>query len=901
MATVIKTSMVSLGEITYDVYLDNGAPDTGGVYLPVRSAKLAYKSSTEYVDSPLVTSKLTVDFSVRNAAEKAVFIAMVQAEELQYRLRIEREGVLWWVGFVLLDLVSEDFGGYPKDFSITATDGIARLKSIDYDPGDLPEFATIKDHLFTILSEIPLGDYYGSGDEYLRSHLTLMPEGLTPDVTISQIERLRIGYKALRTVNKKGEVTFKTYYEALEEILMAFGARLIYSQGHYVLTEPSAYATTGRLVIFHRYEHDGSALSVETLSAWTPYTTQIGESLAVAPAVVLRGKITYLPPLLAVDLTYKHYSRQNIMPLALVSFGAGASTSLEDFETDGGAGFINVSGNLLITINPPVDEVTISNVPIYVLFKMQIAVVNDSGGGQTLSRVATVTSTGVSYGQPTWIDGVGSEFDIVFRVSAPTDDLASTAERGFSFSTPVIPVSGTLTIDINVNTLIQNGAVIDDFTRGFTVEEFYVESVLAGSISQQYDYTNFRIEPDADSNNSLVLEREVLFGDGPGDNTFGRVEYSPDGTTWARTDGWRRWTASSYLSTNVVPLGGLVASSSYSLQDSERERLDISVIAPGYQGEYLFGCDGTLYLMQSGSLNLSNDEWRGRWFEVATDYAYGATTGTPQTSIPGIDGDDGGSIPPTVTTTEGPLPGTGAPGVIAVPTFVDEEIGPGVTTTQVVLPGITGITFFEGDGLTAIDPVTGEATEFTVGYDTGYVPGLQTDTGAVPYYTDTGIVWLVPTTDTLSIVSQTFPDGLAIGSYIQPSAEFANQMQALLRADHLDAQIFGFDDALTVGFSDWFWRPERRKGWLIRKVHFAFASNPDDATVKVNLKYYDATGFRYTVATHNAGGLGSVQDALTDVLEGYYRAEVETITKDPADATPEGLKIIIEVIKRLNP
>ena len=152
-----------------------------------------------------------MQFSVVNSTQAGIFRTMVQANELQYRLRIEKDGELWWVGFMLVDFVTESFSGYPKQFTIVATDGISRLKNLDYAQNGLNEFTTVSGHLFNVLSYVPLGDYFATGAEYLRAHSTMIPQGMTGGVNV--FEKLRLSFKALRTVDKKGEVTFQTVYD----------------------------------------------------------------------------------------------------------------------------------------------------------------------------------------------------------------------------------------------------------------------------------------------------------------------------------------------------------------------------------------------------------------------------------------------------------------------------------------------------------------------------------------------------------------------------------------------------------------------------------------------------------------------------------------------------------------
>jgi hypothetical protein len=908
MATVINTSIVSLAGVTYNIYLDNGAPSDAGVDLSIRDASIAYKDDITEIDARIITGKQTVTFTVNTLAEAAIFKGMVEAVELQYRLRIHKGADLWWVGFVILDFVTEDFGGFPKDFKVVATDGIARLKTIDYDHGDLAEQVTIKDYLFRIFAQIPLTDYYATSAEYLRIHTNLWPEGLTPTTAISQIDRLRLSVKALRTVDDRGSLSFRTYYEVLIEILTLLGCRLVYSQGRYVIAELTSYAqatdtnasATANDINFHRYDIGGTLLAPINAISWLVYSNQIGNLQDDDAVVLAGGKITYLPPLQGVDLIYRHFTRQNITP-GLIGEPVGLSApfaEINNFGTDGGAGRIMVSGTISGTIvDADGDPVEMPNA--FYLFAIQLVIVDedDVTEGVSLSRSYTVSSAGVTHSAITWNTNNPDQL-AYFHVLT---DNNPAVEASFSFTTPIVPRAGRLRFRVTAIGLFRfnnsGQQTIVDRNVVASITGLSMESLLSGSIEDQYVETLFEPRTDGGGANSVLLERTMLFGDGPGDNTFGRIEYSPNGTAWERTTGWRRWAGGAYLNTVPAELGALRSQAILNLQKTTRQRLDISLIAPDYNPEFLFGCGDDLFMMQAATLDLARDEWRGRWVEVAGNFVFYVDDGTPIT----VSGSGVGFDPPPPAPPPPPTPPTqpdGPGGVLVGLSNVIDVLG-GLVTGGATVTSLQIDTsenpLFAGDTVRVVNNETGQTQDFVILYDSGFIPGLESDDGAVPYYVENEVVWLIPSTTTVAVASQTAAFDLPVGSFIYPTAASISQIRELFRVNYKDAEIHGFSDSFTVGLSDWFWRPERRQGWHIRRVHFAFAVNPG-GTAKVNLKYYDATGFRYTVATHDGGGLGSVQAASVDIMPGYFRAEVETVSTNDI----KGLTIHIEMIKRIN-
>jgi hypothetical protein len=903
MATVAKGRIRSSRGNLYEIFLDNGAPNSGGALLDIKfgSGRTDWKLDSDDIDGHILASKASVEFAVTSNAQKAIFDGLVEANELQYRLRIHKDGVLDWVGFVLLDIVSYDFSGYPYFFKVAATDGLSRLKDVDYEQGDLSDFITVSEHLLHILSYVPLSDYYASGDRYLSTHVTRWPDGLTPSASLNQLTRLATNFKALRTVDKKGEITLSSAYDALLEILKMLGSRLVYSEGRYVLSETLDYSRQSAAVVFHHFDIGGSSLSADSLSSWAPQTVQIGANLTDAPSVAFQGgKVTLLPPLKGVDLAYKHYSRQNLLPGYVWTESFQPNAELEGFRSNGGAGRLLLTGYLEFLIVPSGAPRVVSGA-IFLVFGVSIAIKNASGVViKSLKRGAIITPSGASYTEAEWSTGSHS-YEIA--IPAPPPQAQRPQDGNFSLISPVINEEGTLSLDFSTVRYVDGlNNSITDVAISYTVSDVFLESLLAGSISDQYDYRNFNPRTSATSDNSVVLEREMIFGDGPDENTFGRIIFSPSTNVWELTDGWRRWENGAYLNATSMPIGGLSAQSILALQATRKEVLNISVAAPDYAAHFIFGCDGDVFIMQSATRQMDSDSWRGRWFEVGSNFI---DTDPPvvDTNVPptGDTGEGSGGAPDVPTTgtggTPGPsgggvTPGLTAPGINTILSATDDGVAADVEIGGLTVPDLTDTPLFAGDIVTIINPITGETQVVEVSHDSGFIPGSQSDNGAVPYYGADGLEWLVPSTTEVAIVAVTPTVDFPTGSYLQPDPQATAQLQGLLRTDHKDADLFGYDTNITTGFHPWFWRAGKRIGWHIKAVHFAFAQDLG-GSAKINLKYYDASGFRYTIATHDAGGLGSIQVANADVLAGYMRVQVETIT----GTAPKGLSVIIEMIK----
>jgi hypothetical protein len=877
----------------YVVYLDQNNPGGSGLAIDIVSLEIKHKSATKDPDEPLLLSTCKVQFWVDPDTHESVFSAMQGDPETQWKLRVTKNDALHWVGFVLLDLmeIQDTSGNYKYD--IEATDGIARLKSIEYSGGGTfyDDYETLYDHLTTILADVPLSAYYNPGEEYLRINATLWPDGLTPTTTDNQLELTRCTYRAFRTIDRQGNPVFSSSYDVLRELLFAYGLRMMYSQGRYVLADVTDYSRASGAVEWVRRDINGGVVANDTLSSWSDWEVEVTKANIVAG-----GKITFLPALRSAKLVYKHYSKQNVLPNdAVWENGSNPVVSIQNFRTAAGLR-IRMRAAARVTVTAPVGE-DFPNQPITVVIGMRLTVDGDTD--YTLSRNVTVSGGVASYTESTWETG-SAGIDFPFALPAPPG-FSQQVSHQLEFLTPEVPGDGDLNVQFFLQDVLRNGVTWTGAGVTWRVSDAYMESSIEGSVEDQYDFSIFNANNDAYSGNSEVAEREVRLGDGPTENSFGRIEYFAD-PLWERTNFWRKWVNGSYESTSRLH-GAVLASDILALRDRRRIELNSTMIM-GYAPEYPLLRTGNRYLPVECTHRISRGDWRGKWIEI--DYV--PTSSSTPVEQPSDQNplEQGGIVqaPP-----DAPQPPVGNPGDIylpgnltnpgsnTVPTTTGLGLTPGVEVEVVdIVDTSADVPLYAGDTLTITHPVTGELETVTVAYDSALgVPGEMTDPGAQPFYEADGtITWLVPGNGTVAIEAITPTVALPANSYVQVDPQYQQRLQVELRKVFVPIQVFGFTESLTVGFTNAFWTAQGMEGYHFTNVHFAMGVNIGPITPKINLKYYDATGFRYTVATYENSALRGTVSSSATAADGYYRVEVESMT---AGTAPTGLTLTLELVK----
>lgn len=128
----------------FKVYIDDA--DFGGSAVEVQLAaggfKLSYDGDSTDMFNPILPSKLSVTIAVEDGTQTEIeqlATDILTAGETRFTIKVMyNSGIpmasdsLYWCGYVLPDLSGFEDLVPPYGFTLTATDGLGRLKSVDY-------------------------------------------------------------------------------------------------------------------------------------------------------------------------------------------------------------------------------------------------------------------------------------------------------------------------------------------------------------------------------------------------------------------------------------------------------------------------------------------------------------------------------------------------------------------------------------------------------------------------------------------------------------------------------------------------------------------------------------------------------------------------------------------------
>lgn len=216
----------------------------------------------------ILTSSVSISLIVKNSSIESLIEDVANAAEGRFFLEVLRDGNKYWYGYILPDqftLNDLPYGVNPI-LKIRATDGISRLKDVDYNNAGVSYTGkeSFLNHIFNVLGKIDIGGFYGSTESYLTTYIDWWDENHTYSATSDPYSLSRVDHKAFISVDNSGEITYSSAYDVLEQIVQAWGCRFLFSDGTYKLIQINAYKTDAATKVLKVYDKNKGVTTVST-------------------------------------------------------------------------------------------------------------------------------------------------------------------------------------------------------------------------------------------------------------------------------------------------------------------------------------------------------------------------------------------------------------------------------------------------------------------------------------------------------------------------------------------------------------------------------------------------------------------------------------------------------------
>jgi hypothetical protein len=260
--------------------------------------------------SRIITSTLTVTIFIEDNEQHEWFKSqIVLSDENRYvvKLYILPGPVLQFVGNLVTDQVIWEDMSYPYELQISAVDGLARLKDIEYKPKEflnLDYRLPMLEHIIDILAFLKLEDVFGS-DAALQV-AAYWYEDRMKNQTDCPIEMIDFSYRPFAQEKGLNKYDYMSCWEALEQMALLLNARFYHANGMFVF-EQINYRTEDINTNWF-YQYDG------TLLGSLPVSNEGEVNGSLQDLVKERGgTFSMIPPIRTIRLRYRFKADANYL------------------------------------------------------------------------------------------------------------------------------------------------------------------------------------------------------------------------------------------------------------------------------------------------------------------------------------------------------------------------------------------------------------------------------------------------------------------------------------------------------------------------------------------------------------------------------------------------------------
>jgi len=587
------------------------------------SVELSYPAGNAGRFDTILASALNVKMIVNTSGLDTFVEDLAGAREGRFILQLLQGITSQFVGYVLPDLAQQEDTtievGYILD--LQATDGLARLKTIDYNNAGTAytDDDTVIEHIFNCLNKLTdvLGFYSGS-NWLLRTVVNWHAQQYTYSADIDPLLQSRIPHRAFYTIDTRGNYKFKTCFEVLDELCKAWGARMLYSNYSFWFVQVNELATPSAKKVFNYTKTQVQTSGTVDLRKDHDQTDPTSDLLRLAG-----GVYRFYPPLMKVQVDYRHIATENLLAGKTFSYDT-APNPFAFGSVDYFGGFARFSIRVNFTYRAENRDDPPGVVPLWFVFAFRIQVADIY-----LDRPVVFSGGTPGYGATVWTGSSAGRYEIAVYVPENEDDNYESV----AFITPALPATGNFVFDINLDQVFNgNGTeyvtpVADYIWRA---ESVYVEHLYEGTLDTQSDIRRF-VAVNDEADNSAMIELATIIGDGIGTNSPGHLEVQDDSDDWVLSDGWRVGNSGSFLSHSALLAQEIIRGQLTPVRRflGRYHNRNSSIYFPHH---VIDRADGVM-VFGGGTFRPAVDEVNGEWFFITPQST--GWTNEPYVDIPG--------------------------------------------------------------------------------------------------------------------------------------------------------------------------------------------------------------------------------------------------------------------------
>jgi hypothetical protein len=715
---------------------------------------LSYRGLKDPFD-PVLSSELTVTMLVEesNYPEIEEMIgAMSFGVEGKFFCKVYKyvsgAYVFKWGGMMIPDLGTMEDKYYPYELELSFTDGLGRLKDIDFD--DEGTLYTGTESLWGILHKLldkTGNETFDAGYGFIKTCIHYYDANHVYANGTDPLYYTRVKHEAFYKWEDDISKPMMCY-DVLLQIMQLFGARIFLADGWWNVFQPNEMANATQTI---RYYNRGSS---------TVYS-ETGVNYRISTFNTLTGgSHGYLAPFKKVTKRYEYTQSQqgnNLIPTqssytTVVSFLNGVA--------GGGTEKLNFAG----TINETLQLTDPYLPPFMVKYRLRIVLTLADSSKRYLSNGAN------GLGPYVWETSSTRYVTVWTNITHHGSALHELTTVGFF--TAVIPTNSSGTFEFDFDGFYDydyqpiSGSGI---THSYTCDNFKVVQLLGNNINSEGSQFYFV------TNSDLLLTKDynfpnALIGDGHNQFSVGALQ-SSNNIAWVNTTLWGIKSATKENKIHNLMLAQVMAGLQLPTPTFTGD-----IVSTTYDATRTLSMFGNVYYPLNVNFMAAMDTWSGMWFKVAVSLPSSYTIGNTGNFTPSLLVNPNG-----FTGSNGVQAGAMASNLMQMmslvqtdASYVVDDVATSISTGTFTAPLKTG------DKVQLVNRTTGQAVELTVDAD----------------YPSGGV--------DIAVQSHTFTEDYPSGSFIvvKPADMLSQGQMRVIRYEGLNAagSVYTLTDLVPVGW-----------------------------------------------------------------------------------------------------
>jgi hypothetical protein len=237
---------------------------------------LNYSGETDDTISPIISSEVEIGVAIRTGQVGNYFDALKTYQENRFRVVIYKYDVfedwedwdvqwendareygaynLYWVGWVMQDLVTLEDASEPYFMRLKAVDGIGRLANIEYtDANDITQnglgITRSNIILYNCLKSIDTIDLWGASDAFLETCVDWWEtSNMVYATTDDPLYLSGVDVGLFESKDDDGNTVRLTYFDVLRQLAVLWNARVYITEGRFIFEQVGARAASSRYI-----------------------------------------------------------------------------------------------------------------------------------------------------------------------------------------------------------------------------------------------------------------------------------------------------------------------------------------------------------------------------------------------------------------------------------------------------------------------------------------------------------------------------------------------------------------------------------------------------------------------------------------------------------------------------